>query len=64
MEILSICLHLYIFQITVIITVFTAGFNSHNKIKRARLDFEQIEAELKEIAKTGLEEILILTGGK
>ena len=38
------------------------GFNSHNKIKRARLDFEQIEAELKEIAKTGLEEILILTG--
>ena len=38
------------------------GFNSPNKIKRARLDFEQIEAELKEIAKTGLEEILILTG--
>ena len=38
------------------------GFNSHNKIKRARLNFEQIEAELKEIAKTGLEEILILTG--
>ena len=38
------------------------GFNSHNKIKRARLDFEQIEVELKEIAKTGLEEILILTG--
>ena len=38
------------------------GFNSHNKIKRARLDFEQIEQELKEIAKTGLEEILILTG--
>ena len=38
------------------------GFNSHNKIKRARLNFEQIEVELKEIAKTGLEEILILTG--
>ena len=38
------------------------GFNSHNKIKRARLDFEQIEQELKEIAKTSLEEILILTG--
>ena len=38
------------------------GFNSHNKIKRARLDFEQIEQELKEIAKSGLEEILILTG--
>ena len=37
-------------------------FNSHNKIKRARLNFEQIEVELKEIAKTGLEEILILTG--
>jgi len=38
------------------------GFNSYNKIKRARLDFEQIETELKEIAKSGLEEILILTG--
>ena len=38
------------------------GFNSHNKIKRARLDFEQIEQELKEIAKSGLQEILILTG--
>ena len=32
------------------------------RLKRARLDFEQIEAELKEIAKAGLEEILILTG--
>lgn len=38
------------------------GFNSHNKIKRARLNFEQIEQELQEIAKSGLEEILILTG--
>lgn len=38
------------------------GFNSHNKIKRAKLDFEQIEQELKEIAKSGLQEILILTG--
>ena len=38
------------------------GFNSHNKIKRARLNFEQIEQELKEIAKSGLQEILILTG--
>ena len=38
------------------------GFNSHNKIKRARLDFKQIETELKEIAKSGLKEILILTG--
>ncbi|MDC7955665.1 2-iminoacetate synthase ThiH [Fusobacterium simiae] len=38
------------------------GFNSHNKIKRAKLDLEQIEQELKEIAKSGLEEILILTG--
>lgn len=38
------------------------GFNSHNKIKRAKLDFEQIELELKEIAKSGLQEILILTG--
>ena len=38
------------------------GFNSHNKIKRVRLDFEQIAQELKEIAKSGLQEILILTG--
>ena len=38
------------------------GFNSHNKIKRARLNFDQIEQELKEIAKSGLQEILILTG--
>ena len=38
------------------------GFNCHNKIRRARLDEEQIEKELKAIAATGLEEILILTG--
>lgn len=38
------------------------GFNCHNKIRRARLDMEQIENELKAIAQTGLEEILILTG--
>ncbi|MEI3146885.1 MAG: 2-iminoacetate synthase ThiH [Merdibacter sp.] len=38
------------------------GFNCHNKIRRARLDEAQIEKELKAIAATGLEEILILTG--
>jgi 2-iminoacetate synthase len=38
------------------------GFNSHNKIRRARLDAAQIAAELDAIAATGLEEVLILTG--
>lgn len=38
------------------------GFNCHNKIKRARLDMEGIEREMAAIAKTGLEEILLLTG--
>ncbi len=38
------------------------GFNCHNDIKRARLDFKQIENEMTVIAKSGLEEILILTG--
>ena len=38
------------------------GFNSHNKIKRSKLNFEQIEKEMKAIAQTGLQEILILTG--
>lgn len=38
------------------------GFNCHNKINRARLSEEQIEMEMAAIAKTGLQEILILTG--
>ena len=38
------------------------GFNCHNKIKRAKLDMEGIEKEMAAIAKSGLEEILILTG--
>ena len=38
------------------------GFNCHNKIRRAILDTEQIEKEMQTIAKTGLQEILILTG--
>lgn len=38
------------------------GFNCRNKIKRAKLTFEEIEQEYKSIVKTGLEEILILTG--
>jgi len=38
------------------------GFNCHNKIKRARLNSEEIEKEMQCIAKTGLQEILLLTG--
>lgn len=38
------------------------GFNCHNKIRRAKLTPEQIRQEMEAIAKTGLQEILILTG--
>ncbi len=38
------------------------GFNSHNKIHRAKLTTEEIEKEMQTIAETGLQEILILTG--
>ena len=38
------------------------GFNCHNQIRRAKLDLDGIEREMAAIAKTGLEEILILTG--
>ncbi|MDY3031603.1 MAG: 2-iminoacetate synthase ThiH [Clostridia bacterium] len=38
------------------------GFNCHNKIRRAKLNPEEIELEMQEIAKSGLQEILILTG--
>ncbi|WP_317316546.1 2-iminoacetate synthase ThiH [Peptostreptococcus russellii] len=38
------------------------GFNYHNKIKRSKLNLEQIEKEMQAIAQTGLQEILILTG--
>ncbi|MCB8817327.1 2-iminoacetate synthase ThiH [Desulfosporosinus shakirovi] len=38
------------------------GFNCKNKIKRGILSFAEIEEELKEVARTGLKEILILTG--
>jgi len=38
------------------------GFNCHNHIRRAKLDVAEIEHEMQMIAKTGLEEILILTG--
>jgi 2-iminoacetate synthase len=38
------------------------GFNRNNKISRARLDHDEIEAEMRAIAETGLEEILLLTG--
>lgn len=38
------------------------GFNCHNKINRAKLEYDEIEREFREVAKTGLQEILILTG--
>ena len=38
------------------------GFNCHNKINRAQLNAEEIEKEMAAIEKTGLQEILILTG--
>ena len=38
------------------------GFNRYNKIKRGKLNAEEIDKEMKAIAATGLEEILILTG--
>ncbi|HIY05217.1 MAG TPA: 2-iminoacetate synthase ThiH [Candidatus Anaerotignum merdipullorum] len=38
------------------------GFNCHNNIRRAQLNAEEIEQEMEAIAKTGLQEILILTG--
>ncbi|XCP85144.1 2-iminoacetate synthase ThiH [Roseburia hominis] len=38
------------------------GFNCHNKINRAKLTPAQIELEMEAIARTGLQEILILTG--
>lgn len=38
------------------------GFNCYNHIKRMKLSFDQIEKEMEVIAKSGMEEILILTG--
>ena len=38
------------------------GFNCYNKIRRKKLSMEEIEHEMQVIAKTGMEEILILTG--
>ncbi len=38
------------------------GFNCYNKIKRMKLSMEQVEHEMKVIADSGMEEILILTG--
>ncbi|MCD8218030.1 MAG: 2-iminoacetate synthase ThiH [Clostridiales bacterium] len=38
------------------------GFNCYNQITRMKLDAEQIEHEMKVIADSGMEEILILTG--
>lgn len=38
------------------------GFNCYNHIKRMKLSAEQMEHEMKVIAESGMEEILILTG--
>lgn len=38
------------------------GFNCYNHIQRLRLDQEQLKREMKIIAESGMEEILILTG--
>ncbi len=38
------------------------GFNCYNKIKRAKLNTEEMEKEMAAIARTGIEEILLLTG--
>lgn len=38
------------------------GFNCYNNIKRKKLDMAEIEQEMQVIAKTGMEEVLILTG--
>ena len=38
------------------------GFNCYNHINRVKLNMEQIEHEMKVIADSGMEEILILTG--
>lgn len=38
------------------------GFNCYNNIRRVKLSMEQIEHEMKVIADSGMEEILILTG--
>lgn len=38
------------------------GFNCHNNIHRGKLTLEEIDHELQTIARTGLKEILLLTG--
>ena len=38
------------------------GFNKNNSIRRSHLNMEEIEAEMKAVSETGLQEILILTG--
>lgn len=38
------------------------GFHSHNKIPRMKLNLEEMRVEMEAIAKSGLKEVLILTG--
>ena len=62
MAIVYICLHQFTSRITVKTNCIYCGFNCHNKINRAQLNDEEIEKEMAAIARTGLQEILILTG--
>lgn len=59
----SICLFtpLYIANYCVNHCVY-CGFNCHNNIHRAKLTMDEIETEYQAIAKTGLQELLLLTG--
>lgn len=38
------------------------GFNCHNKIRRGKLTMQEVDEEMAGIAKSGLKEVLILTG--
>src|SRR4051794_14607900 len=38
------------------------GYHSHNKIRRIKLTPEQMHQEMEHVAKTGIENILLLTG--
>ena len=52
----------YILPITARITAFTADLTATTISGSKKLTFEEIEHEMQVIAKTGMEEILILTG--
>ena len=58
---ISLFTHLYIANYSDNHCIY-CGFNVKNKIERAKLSEEEIRNEMKEIKKSGLEDILILTG--